>query len=162
MVLMPLPFHAVPRGSSCCEMGCPGMGDAPGHLAAGCATQPGSSSVPGISCWVLHWAVSAGELVSCGDRGAAWHGPAGAILPLLWSPEPLVAASCRNCRSSSSLSSPNSAGFVSPDQKVLTGWRPALLGQFLLAGSVLPTREIIFLSQEVQAEALQSLGGDGS
>lgn len=41
--------------------------------------------------------------------------------------------------------------------KVLSACHPARLGQFLLAGSVAPTREIIFLSisQEVKTEALE-------
>lgn len=51
-----------------------------------------------------------GEQPGLGQLGQSYH-CCGAT------PEPLVAASCRDCRSSSSLSSPNPAGFVSPDQK---------------------------------------------
>lgn len=130
-------------------------------LQAVSLAQPGSSSVPGTSCWLLHLGC---ELVTYGDRGAAWPGPAGAILPLLWPPEPLqgwqhlvgTAGLLPLCLRQTLLV------LSLQTRKALSGWHPALLGQFVLAGSVVPTREIVFLSQEVQAEALQSLGGDGS
>lgn len=137
-------------------------------------TQPGSSSVPGTLCWLLHlgWECRcAGHLQGQGSSLAwaslwpsgCWGKPITAVVPRAIAG---VAASCRYCRSFSSLTSPNPAGFVSPDKKGGKGpvWLASCtLGAILVSRSVVPSREFILLSisQEIQAEALQSLGGDG-
>lgn len=146
------------------------MGDAPGHLSSRVCQ---SLSRAPLQCLALYtWAVSAGELVTCGDKGAAWHGPAhgpvpaGANPPLLWSPEPLqgwngVAASCRYCRSYSSLSSPNPSSL-----QTRTGGKGPVCLLSCTLGAVPVGRKCgsyrgNHFSQHQSGSQDRSLGGDG-
>lgn len=93
---------------------------------------------------------------------ACWGKPTTAVVPRAIAG---LAASCTYCRPSSSLSSPNPAGYFQTRKvaKFLSGWHPALLGQFMLAEVwFLAEKSFFSVSQEVQEEALQGLGGDGS
>lgn len=104
------------------------------------------------------------ELLTCRAKGAAWHGAAcGANPALVWGPEPLQGGQhlAGIAGPSSSLPSANPAGFVSPDEKGPVWLASCTPGAVHVSRSVVPTRGIVFLSQEVQTKALQSLGGDG-